>query len=373
MYSPTTRVLTVLELLQSRERVTGAEIAERLEVRIRTVRRYIAMLEELGVPVEAERGRYGAYRLLPGYKLPPLMFTQEEALATTLGLLAARKLGLTAAAPGVEGAIAKLKRVLPLPLRSKVRAVEETLILDLQAGRGEPVSEVVVALSDAARWRQRVVLQYRSADGSESERTFDPYGLVYRRAHWYAAGHCHLRGDLRLFRLDRVLQVTACDAFFERPAEFDVLNFLLRSLGSVPRRWPVEVLLETTMEEARRWIAPAVAVLEAEGEAVLLRCYTNDLPWLARLLASLGCPLIVRHPPELIEALRQHALAILTAIGSGPNPLPNTPYPHRACAPARPLPPTRRCLHREAEEEQGRGGKLESNPCPRSPGRERPV
>src|SRR5579872_3283894 len=140
MYSPTTRVLTVLELLQSRERVTGAEIAERLEVHIRTVRRYIAMLEELGVPVEAERGRYGAYRLLPGYKLPPLMFTQDEALATTLGLLAARKLGLTANAPGVEGAIAKLERVLPLPLRSKVRAVEETLILDLQSGQGEPVS-----------------------------------------------------------------------------------------------------------------------------------------------------------------------------------------------------------------------------------------
>jgi biotin operon repressor len=96
MYSPTVRVLTVLELLQSRERVTGAEIAERLEVHIRTVRRTIAMLEAWGIPVEAERGRYGAYRLLPGYKLPPLMLTQEEAIATTLGLLAARKLGLTA-------------------------------------------------------------------------------------------------------------------------------------------------------------------------------------------------------------------------------------------------------------------------------------
>src|SRR5262245_48115208 len=119
MYSPTTRVLTVLELLQSRERVTGAEIAERLEVHIRTVRRYIAMLEELGIPIEAERGRYGAYRLLPGYKLPPLMFTPEEALATMLGLLAVRRLGLAATAPGVEGAIAKWERVLPLPLRDK--------------------------------------------------------------------------------------------------------------------------------------------------------------------------------------------------------------------------------------------------------------
>ena len=104
MYSPTTRVLTVLEMLQSQGRVTGAEIADRLEVHIRTVRRYVAMLEELGIPVAAERGRYGAYRLMPGFKLPPLMFTEEEALATMLGLLAARQLGLTATAAGACGA-----------------------------------------------------------------------------------------------------------------------------------------------------------------------------------------------------------------------------------------------------------------------------
>src|SRR3954467_2995142 len=142
MYSPTTRVLTVLELLQSRHRVTGAEIAERLEVHIRTVRRYIATLEELGMPVAAERGRYGAYRLMPGFKLPPLMLNEEEALATTVGLLAARRLGLGGTAAGVEGGIVKLERVLPLPLRERVRAVEETLVLDLPGSRAEPVGAV---------------------------------------------------------------------------------------------------------------------------------------------------------------------------------------------------------------------------------------
>jgi predicted DNA-binding transcriptional regulator YafY len=275
MYSPTTRVLTVLEMLQSRKRVTGAEIAERLEVHIRTVRRYIAMLEELGIPVAAERGRYGAYRLMPGFKLPPLMFTEEEALATMLGLLAARQLGLTMTAAGVEGAMAKLERVLPLPLQEMVRAVEETLVLDLQAGPGEPVSEVVVTLSDAARRHQRVALRYCSTDGSESERLFDPYGLVRRRAYWYAVGYCHLRSDLRLFRLDRVQEVAPREEFFERPPGFDALAYVLHSLGSVPRRWPVEVLLQTTMEEARRWIAPEVAVLESENGGLVLRCSTG--------------------------------------------------------------------------------------------------
>src|ERR1700759_2138900 len=119
MYHPTTRVLTVLEMLQSHASMSGKELAERLEVDGRTVRRYVTMLQDLGIPIEAERGRYGAYRLRPGYKLPPLMFTPEEALASTLGLLAARKLGLTAPAADVEGAIAKLERVLPLSLRDK--------------------------------------------------------------------------------------------------------------------------------------------------------------------------------------------------------------------------------------------------------------
>src|SRR6202162_6403371 len=108
MYFPATRVLTVLELLQSRQRISGPELATRLEVDIRTVRRYITMLQDLGIPIEAERGRHGSYRLRPGFKLPPLMFTEDEALALTLGLLAAQRLGLTAAAPAVQGALAKI-------------------------------------------------------------------------------------------------------------------------------------------------------------------------------------------------------------------------------------------------------------------------
>src|SRR6266851_3929020 len=101
MYFPTTRVLTVLELLQSHQRLSGPELAARLEVDTRTVRRYITMLQDLGIPVEAGRGRYGFYCLRPGFKLPPLMFTNDEALALTLGLLAAHKMGLMAAAPAV--------------------------------------------------------------------------------------------------------------------------------------------------------------------------------------------------------------------------------------------------------------------------------
>src|ERR1051326_4214191 len=127
MSHPTTRVLTVLELLQSRSRMSGAELAERLDVDPRTVRRYVSTLQELGVPVESEAGRYGGYRLTPGYKLPPMMFNEEEALALILGLLAARRAGLLGEAPAVEGALSKIDRVLPDRLRGRVQALQGAL------------------------------------------------------------------------------------------------------------------------------------------------------------------------------------------------------------------------------------------------------
>src|SRR5258706_10044371 len=127
MYFPTTRVLTILELLQSRQQLSGPELAERLEVNTRTVRRYITMLQDLGIPVEAERGRYGAYRLRPGYKLPPLIFTEDESLALTLSLLMAREHGLATTTPAFEGVLAKVMRVLPESTRTHIQAVEQTV------------------------------------------------------------------------------------------------------------------------------------------------------------------------------------------------------------------------------------------------------
>src|SRR6266853_4217239 len=169
MYFPTTRVLTILELLQSRQHLSGPELAERLEVNTRTVRRYITMLQDLGIPVEAERGRHGSYRLRPGFKLPPLMFTEDEALALTLGLLAARRLGLTAAAPAVEGALAKIERVLPLALREQVQAVQETLTLDLTHSGPTPRTNLVVTLCVAAQQCRRVWLHYSSWQSETTE------------------------------------------------------------------------------------------------------------------------------------------------------------------------------------------------------------
>jgi len=309
MYHPTTRVLTVLELLQSRRQISGPELAERLEVDVRTVRRYVGMLQELGIPVQSVRGRLGAYRLRPGFKLPPLMFTDDEALALVLGLLVARRLGLTEAAPAVEGALAKIERVLPEALRDRVQALQATLVLAVgRAAEGEgdaPRAAFLLTLSAAIQRRRRVTLRYRSYEGNESERLLDPYGLVCRAGRWYVAGYCHLRRDVRTFRLDRVLDVAPRDEPFERPDDFDALAVVERGIASVPLTHMAEVVLDTTLSRAQSCISPVTGTLEALPEGgVLLRFWTHSLDWAASYLAGLGCRFTIRRPPELRAAVR---------------------------------------------------------------------
>lgn len=307
MYFPTTRVLTVLEMLQSRQQLSGPELAERLEVNIRTVRRYILMLQDLGIPVETVRGRYGAYRLRPGFKLPPLMFTEDEALAVTLGLLLARRIGLAVAAPDVEGALAKIERVLPATVRERVRAVQEILILDFPASSASPPSDVVVTLAAAAQGERRAWLRYQAWNGNITERAVDIFGLVCRGGFWYAVGYCHLREDVRVFRLDRVLQAEVREERYIRPTDFDCLGHVARAVAMMPDTWLIEVLLETTLERARDEVPSSLAVLEEVPGGVLFRCYAGNLDWIARILAYLSFPFIIQQPPELRDALRKQA------------------------------------------------------------------
>jgi predicted DNA-binding transcriptional regulator YafY len=313
MYHPTTRVLTVLELLQSHRQMSGPKLAERLEVDVRSVRRYITMLQDLGIPIETERGRYGAYRLMRGFKLPPLMFTEDEALALTLGLLTAKRLGMAVAAPAVEGALAKIERVLPEALRARVQSVQETLVLDSVAperSRSAPDSAVVLTVSAAVQQEKRIWIRYLSGQAQETERAVDPYGLIFHAGRWYTIGYCHLRQDLRTFRLDRVLQVEPLEDTFTRPPDFDSMDHFRRSIASMPGTWKVEVLLEMTIEEAELRVPLTLAMLERVADGVVLSTYAEDLDWIAYFLVDLRCPLIVREPPELREALRSLAAEI---------------------------------------------------------------
>ncbi len=317
MYSPTTRVLTVLELLQARGAMSGTELAQRLEVDGRTLRRYIQKLEDLGIPVVAERGRYGAYRLMPGFKLPPMMFTDDEALALSVGLLAARSLGLAEAAPAVESARAKLERVMPEPLKRRIRALGETVQLDLARPDAPADNEALFTLSAAAHARQRVQLAYRSAQGAATERAFDPYGLAWRGGRWYAVGHCHLRGGLRSFRLDRMQGLQLLPASFAAPEDFDAVRHLALGVASLPRAFSVQVLLKTDLASARAELFDAIGLFAPHDAGVLLHSQADDLAWYARQLARLPFDFEVLHPPALRDALRDCAHALLRKAGAG--------------------------------------------------------
>jgi predicted DNA-binding transcriptional regulator YafY len=218
----------------------------------------------------------------------------------------ARRLGLAAAAPAVEGALAKIDQVLPLAVREQVQAVQESLAFDLPRVGSPPDGPTVRAFGAAARQQRRLWIEY-GAGSETTARAIDPYGLVYRLGLWYAVGWCHLRQDRRVFRLDRVQRAVLLDERFSRPPDFDCLAYVQQRLGQTPRTWSAEVLLDLTPEAARAAILPEYGMLEPTPTGVLFRCQVDSLERLAWHLLGLSCGLIVRGPPELIEALERLA------------------------------------------------------------------
>jgi predicted DNA-binding transcriptional regulator YafY len=304
--TPTARLLELLELLQAQPLITGREISDRLEIDPRTVRRYIGALQDLGIPVEGQRGVGGGYRIRPGYRLPPLMLTDDEAVAVALGVQAAGRLGLSGSDEAVEGALLKIHRVLPDGLRRRVEALEETLDFTSSARRGAPVrGETVLLLADAIRRRRRLRTTYRAFSGDETRRELSPLGLVVHSGRWYLAAQDHLRDDLRTFRVDRMLRVRVTTEIADDPPDgFDAVSYVSTSLARVPWGWDVEIVLELPVEEALRRVPATLAELADEDGTTVLRMRADSLEWVATVLAGLGCDFSIRRPDELRTSVR---------------------------------------------------------------------
>lgn len=317
MGHPTSRVLMLLELLQAsgNRSLSGPQLAERLGVHIRTVRHYLNLLEDIGIPLEVERGRYGGYRLRPGFRLPPLMFSPEEAIALTIGLRFAARHGVVLAAPAVEGALAKVERALPPVLRERVQAAQQSIrFADPVLPYPSPDGEILLTLGTAVQNTQRVYLRYGSLENRRTgqvdteARKIDPYSVVGYGGRWYIVAFCHRRNDIRVFRVDRVEAATLTEeTFASLPPDFDPLKHVRLALASTPGIYTVEVLLRTTLEVAERRISPALALLEATEEGVLMRCHVQQLYWIAHYLIGLEFPVVVRQPPELRGVLQEVA------------------------------------------------------------------
>jgi predicted DNA-binding transcriptional regulator YafY len=303
MYHPTTRLLTILELLQTHVSLSGEALARRLEVEPRSVRRYIAMLQDMGMPIEAVRGPGGGYQLRPGFKLPPLMFSEEEATAIVLGLLSTAWLAIGQPATAVEGALAKVLRVLPLRARERLSAMSASLVLLSNQYDGQPPAALLLDLSEAIQQRRRVALDYRSQRDEITHRAVEPYGLAGWWNHWYLVGYCCLRRGFRLFRLDRVLRMQLLSETFSRDESFDLEAYLREQLGNVSSRWQIAVEFRAPLTTVRQKIPAAYGTLTETTGGVRFETEHSDLGDVARFLMARNLPFIVLEPPELREEL----------------------------------------------------------------------
>lgn len=324
MARPTAQVLTLLELLQSGGTRTMTELADRLGVEPRTVRRYVDHLIDLDVPVESVRGRYGGYRLAAGYRLPPLMLSDDEALAVLLGLVAGRRAGLattTGMGTANETAAAKIRRVLPPRVADRLDAVLESLAFTAEPGDfPAPQTALLLTVADAVRGHRPISIRYTSGGGRHSVRTLHPFGLVNHAGRWYVTGADPEIGEDRTFRLDRIADARTLPGSFEPPAGLDPAERLLASMARAPYRHEVTLRIRGTPEQIRRRLPASVAeVGEAADEGwQRVEIRAESLDWLPAVLAALDLPFVIERPAEL----RERVVALADRLAASARNLP---------------------------------------------------
>jgi predicted DNA-binding transcriptional regulator YafY len=339
MARPTGRVLTLLELLQSGGIRTVAELADRLGVDGRTVRRYVDHLIDLDVPVESVRGRYGGYRLAPGFRMPPLMLGDDEALAVLLGLIAGRRAGLmTSAGTASETAAAKIRRVLPTRVARRLESVLESLAFTEQAGRSEqsdqlgeletPNTDVLLTIADAVHHSRPISIRYTARDGRRTERTLHPYGIVAHSGRWYVTGKDPALGEdgeERTFRLDRIADARTLPGSFDPPADLDPAQRVLSGFAEADYRYEVVLRIQGTRERIRARIPASVASVSEDADEdgwLRVEIHAESLDWLPPLLASLDLPFVIERPAELRELVLALVERLAASVQAQPHNLP---------------------------------------------------
>ncbi|UQX01571.1 YafY family protein [Streptomyces sp. RerS4] len=302
MNDTSARLLTLLSLLQTPREWPGSELAERLRVSARTIRRDIDRLRELGYPVEATMGAVGGYRLVAGAAMPPLLLDDEEAVAIAVGLRA----GAGHAIEGVEEAsvraLAKLEQVLPARLRHRVGALQSATVAVTRGDGASVDPRTLTAMAGAVAGPERLRFAYRARDGVESRRLVEPYRLVSTGSRWYLVAYDLEREDWRTFRVDRVSEPLPTGArFAPRELPMEAAEFVRRGLRG-RETYPVDVCFETLPQGLPGWLEE-LAVTEPGARGVRVRFESGDDPqWLAARLALLGVPFTVRGPERLARA-----------------------------------------------------------------------
>jgi predicted DNA-binding transcriptional regulator YafY len=315
MANVATRLISIILMLQRRGTLKASDLAKELDVSERTIHRYMGMLDEMGVPIYSERGPYGGFSLVRGYKLPPLVFTPEEATVLYLGAELVQDIWGASYHDAAVAATAKLDNVLPDALRQEVEQAQRGLLVTgwLRRDYG-PWAPILDDLRRCVARRRQVRLMYHSFRQEVTERIVDPYALALQWGYWYLAGHCHLRNELRTFRVDRIQKVELTGETFEIPASFSARDYLQRMAEERPAtyyrvavRFDAEVA-HVVRERQEEW----QDLVEHVDGSVTLAFDASDLAWPCRWVLTYQDKATVIGPPELAALVRDAAQAIAT-------------------------------------------------------------
>jgi len=310
MTNVATRLLSLILLLQTRPSWKASELAEELNVSERTVHRYMGMLDELGIPLYSERGPHGGFSLVRGYKLPPLIFSAEEATVLYMGAHLVREVWGQTYEDAVTAVTAKLDNVLPDDLRQEVARAQESLVIISGLTRRDyrPWDPIIHTLRQCIGDRRCVKMLYRGLSRQhDTERIVEPYALSLQWGLWYLVGFCRLRQDLRTFRVDRIQEVTPLKDPFIRPRDFSVREHLSRMARAEPA-YKVVVHLDASVarqvwERHGHWMD----ITQHSDGSITASFMENNLDWPAGWVLGYGSTARIVEPPELIARVRQAA------------------------------------------------------------------
>ncbi|QBR92777.1 helix-turn-helix transcriptional regulator [Nocardioides euryhalodurans] len=301
--SPTARALLTLELLQGQPGITAERLASRLGVTERATRRYVAILREAGIPVSSVSGRAGGYRLGRGLRLPPLMFSPEEALGLVMAVLDGHHAASEPTQP-VGSALGKLLRALPERVAAQAEAVRRTVAPAPDGGAVRPDPTTTVALVAACAESRVTRVGYRSARGTEFDVDVEPWAVVVRHGRWYLLCHALSSGAVRAYRVDRVRHVEPLDTLFTPPEDLDPVVVLEEHLAS---GWSheVELELDAPLSDLARWLPRGLGRLEAVDDGTTRLVGTTDnITSYAEMLAQLTVSWRVVRGEEVRAAVR---------------------------------------------------------------------
>lgn len=306
------RALQLLDLLQSGGTRTVVELSSRLGVDERTVRRDIEHLRALDVPVEGVRGRYGGYRMGSGYRMPPLVLTDDEAVALLLGLLRAAGDPATEMTSAAATARAKIRRALPDATARRFDALARAVTFAgaTPGTRSADVeSSLLLTVADAVRRHRSLSLRYRSAADRLSQREVHPYDLVAYAGRWYLLALDVGKAEERTFRLDRMVSARILTGAFPDPPARDAEGLLLDALQRAHHTWHVVLRIQATASHIRTLLPASIAQLEpdptgAPGPWHVATIHASHLDWIPGVILALNCPVVIDEPQELVTLTR---------------------------------------------------------------------